>query len=221
VNKLLSVSGISKCFKDMQNADVYLWEDVSFDLSEGESVSICGESGSGKSTLLFALGGMEKIQSGSIEFCGKELGYKQKHFVPGIEHVYQHYQLIEELDVLENIVLPCQIKGQKVDSKLLDFIIESLKLKPFLHRSPTHLSGGERQRVAIARALVTKPKLLLADEPTGSLDEISGKNVMDLFFYVCKSLGTSFILVTHNVSFAQRTDKLFYLKQGSLVDAKS
>ena len=201
--------------------DLYLWKDVSFDLSEGESVSICGESGSGKSTLLFALGGMEKIQSGSIEFCGEELGYTKKHFVPGIEHIYQHYQLIEELDVLENIVLPCQIKGQKVDSKLLDFIIESLKLKPFLHRSPTQLSGGERQRVAIARALVTKPKLLLADEPTGSLDEVSGENVMDLFFYVCKSLGTSFILVTHNVSFAQRTDKLFYLKQGSLVDAKS
>ena len=214
MNKLLSVKGISKCFKDTQNVDVYLWKDVSFDLSECESVSICGESGSGKSTLLFALGGMEKIQSGSIEFCGERIGYKQQSFIPGIEHIYQHYQLIEELDVLENIVLPCQIKGQKVDSKLLDFIIESLQLKPFLRRSPTHLSGGERQRVAIARALMTKPKLLLADEPTGSLDEISGKNVMDLFFYVCKNLGTSFILVTHNVSFAQRTDRF-------LVDAKS
>ena len=221
MNKLLSVSGISKCFKDTQNADVYLWKDVSFDLNVGESLSICGESGSGKSTLLFALGGMEKIQSGSIEFCGKRLGYKQQSFIPGIEHIYQHYQLIDELDVLENIVLPCQIKAQEPDLKLLNFMVEALKLEAFIHRLPTHLSGGERQRVAIARALMTKPKLLLADEPTGSLDEVSGKNVMDLFFYVCKNLGTSFILVTHNVSFAQRTDRFFYLKQGSLVDAKS
>ena len=221
MNKLLSVNGISKCFSDAKHEEVYLWRDVSFDLNAGENVSICGESGSGKSTLLFALGGMEKIQTGSIEFCGKKVSYNKRGFIPDLEHIYQHYQLIEELDVLENIVLPCQIRAQEIDSKLLDFIIESLKLGAFIHRLPTHLSGGERQRVAIARALMTKPKLLLADEPTGSLDEVSGKNVMDLFFYVCKNLGTSFILVTHNVSFAQRTDRFFYLKQGSLIDAKS
>ena len=221
MNKLLSVEKISKCFKNTQNEDVYLWQNVSFDLDTEESMAICGESGSGKSTLLFALGGMEKIQAGSIKIFGKEIKYNKSGFIPGVEHIYQHYQLIDELDVLENIALPSQIKGQKIDTKLLNFIIESLKLDAFLHRLPIHLSGGERQRVAIARALLTKPKLLLADEPTGSLDEASGKNVMDLFFYVCKTLGTSFILVTHNVSFAKRANKVFYLKQGALVDAKS
>lgn len=221
MNRLLSVNEISKCFSDAQHHGVYLWKNVSFDLNAGETMSICGESGSGKSTLLFALSGMEKIQAGTIEFCGEKVSYNKRGFVPGMEHIYQHYQLIEELDVLENIVFPCQIKAQKVDLKLLDFIIVALKLEAFIHRLPTHLSGGERQRVAIARALITKPKLLLADEPTGSLDETSGRNVMDLFFYVCKNLGTSFILVTHNVSFAQRTDRFFYLRQGSLADAKS
>lgn len=221
MNSLLSVNGISKCFSDAQHKEVYLWRNVSFDLNVGDNMSICGESGSGKSTLLFALGGIEKVQAGSIEFCGQKISYNKRGFIPGLEHIYQHYQLIEELDVLENIILPCQIKAQKIDSKLLDFMIESLKLEGVIHRLPTHLSGGERQRVAIARALMTKPKLLLADEPTGSLDEVSGGSVMDLFFYVCKNLGTSFILVTHNVSFAQRTDRFFYLKQGSLIDAKS
>ena len=220
MNKLLTVNGISKCFKDPQDQSVYLWKDISFELNAGESLSICGESGSGKSTLLFALGGLESIDAGTIEVLGRTIDRKIG-CLSGIEYIYQHYQLIEELDVLENIVLPCEIKGQKIDKKLIDFIIDTLKIKEFLHRLPTNLSGGERQRVAIARALLTQPKLLLADEPTGSLDEASGTNVMDLFFYVCKSIGTSFILVTHNVSFAQRTDKFFYLKQGSLVNAKS
>ncbi len=220
MNKLLTVRGISKSFKDTQNQEVYLWKDVSFELNAGESMSICGESGSGKSTLLFALGGLEKVQTGTIEFLGTRVDYK-KGLLPGIEYIYQHYQLIEELDVLENIVFPCQIKGLKEDVKLLDFIVDSLKLKAFLHRLPVNLSGGERQRVAIARSLLTQPKLLLADEPTGSLDENTGKNVMDLFFYVCKSLKTSFILVTHNVSFAQGADRFFYLKQGSLINAKN
>ena len=181
-------------------------------------MSICGESGSGKSTLLFALGRLEPIQAGEIFFESRDITNEKTSNIKGIRYIFQHYQLVNELDVYENIVLPCYMQRCPVDTKLLKLLLETLKLESLQHRMPAYLSGGERQRIAIARALITQPKLLLADEPTGSLDEDSGRQVMDLLFYVCKTLGTSFILVTHNVSFAKETGRVFYLKQGTLLN---
>ena len=220
MNKLLEVRDLSKAFQQPSGASYTLWENVNFSLGAGESMSICGESGSGKSTLLFALGRLESVQSGKIFFEGNDISNEKPSNIKGIRYIFQHYQLVQELDVLENIVLPCHMQQRSVDTKLLHLLLDTLKLEPLQHRLPAYLSGGEQQRIAIARALITQPKLLLADEPTGSLDEASGRNVMDLLFYVCKTLGTSFILVTHNVSFAKETDRVFYLKQGTLLNEK-
>lgn len=218
MNKLLEVSNLSKVFKNPSGTLHTLWQNVNFTLNFGESLAICGESGSGKSTLLFSLGRLETIQSGRIFFEGKDITAKNSRNIKGICYIFQHYHLLNELDVRENIVLPCYIQKHPIDTKLLNLLLETLKLNHLQHRLPACLSGGERQRIAIARALITQPKLLLADEPTGSLDETSGRSVMDLLFYICKTLGTSFILVTHNVSFAKETDRVFYLRQGTLSD---
>ena len=218
MNKLIEVCSLSKTFKQSSKVSYTLWQDVNFSLDFGESMSICGESGSGKSTLLFALGRLGTIQSGKIFFENNDITSKKSTDIKGIRYIFQHYQLVNELNVRENIVLPCYAQRQPVYKKLLDLLLETLKIGPLQHRLPESLSGGERQRIAIARALITQPKLLLADEPTGSLDEVSGRNVMDLLFYVCKTLGTSFILVTHNVSFAKETNRVFYLKHGTLLN---
>ena len=218
MSKLLEVRNLSKEFKQPSGVPYTLWQDVNFSLGFGESMSICGESGSGKSTLLFALGRLEEVQTGEIFFEGKNISNEKSSHIKGIRYIFQHYQLVNELDVRENIVLPCYMQRCSVDKKLLNLLLETLKLESLQHRMPVYLSGGERQRIAIARALITQPKLLLADEPTGSLDENSGRHVMDLLFYVCKTLGTSFILVTHNVSFAKETQRVFYLKQGTLLN---
>jgi len=222
VNNLLTVEHLSKSFIGKNQDKVLLWDDVNFDLKAGETMSICGESGSGKSTLLFALGGLEPVQSGKIIFDEQPIIYGKRSHINDLSYIFQHYQLIEELPVEENIIFPSRVCHNTVYMKFhRDHVIEALHLQNLLHRLPMNLSGGERQRVAIARALLTSPKLLLADEPTGSLDETTGGYVMDLFFHICKALKTSFILVTHNTNFAKKTDKCFYLKQGKLIHAES
>ena len=216
MNNLLEVQAIAKRFDSAQE---YLWKDVSFSLKPGTTISICGQSGSGKSTLLFALGGLTSIQAGRILFQGQPVICTQ-HPPKDIGFIFQHYHLIQELNVEENILLP-NFQHAVLEKDRWRTLIEALQLAPLLKRLPVHLSGGERQRVAIARALITCPKLLLADEPTGSLDEKTGAQVMNLFFYVCKTLNTSCILVTHNMLFAQQTDQQFYLEKGLLSHAKS
>ena len=219
MNKLLEVEHLSKVFKDTEGKELRLWEDVCFSLETGSNMAICGESGSGKSTLLLSLGGLELPTKGRILFLNQPV--KVQAHTPGIAYIFQHYRLIEELSVWDNILLPTQIQGSFNASQTKQYaqeIVEKLKLNPLLNRLPNTLSGGEKQRVAIARALITKPKLLLADEPTGSLDEATGQKVMDLFFSVCQELQTSFILVTHNRSFARRTKHVFCLKKGALID---
>ena len=219
MNKLLEVQHLSKTFKDSEGKELRLWDDVYFSLETGSTMAICGESGSGKSTLLLTLGGLEPATSGRILFLNQTI--KERAYTPGIAYIFQHYRLIEELSVWDNILLPAKIQGQfdlKTTHKYAEEIMVKLDLNTLRNRLPNTLSGGEQQRVAIARALITQPKLLLADEPTGSLDESTGQKVMDLFFSVCQDLQTSFILVTHNRSFARRTNRVFCLKKGSLID---
>lgn len=219
MNKLLEVQQLSKVFKDSEGKELRLWENVCFSLEVGSNMAICGESGSGKSTLLLTLGGLESPTDGQVLFLQKPI--QERAYTPGIAYIFQHYRLIEELSVWDNILLPAKIQSQfklKTISKRAEEIAEKLDLSSLRNRLPNTLSGGEQQRVAIARALITQPKLLLADEPTGSLDEATGQKVMDLFFSVCQDLQTSFILVTHNRSFARRTNRVFCLKKGALID---
>ena len=209
---LLAVENLSKSF-GMQP----LWRNVSFTLHEGESLSICGASGSGKSTLLLAIGGLETIQSGTVTFDGRPVTGGQRAHVEGIGYVFQHYHLIEELTVRENLLLPFSIRfGGRQMPDIWDEVLDLLGLKELLDRLPTTLSGGEQQRAALARAVLAKPKLLLADEPTGSLDEGTGTRVMELLLQVCRRFRMSLILVTHSATFAAQTDRRMLLKDGFL-----
>ena len=208
---LLAVENLAKCFVTQM-----LWRDVSFTLHEGESLSICGASGSGKSTLLLVIGGLETIQSGTVTFDGHPVVGGQRAHVEGIGYVFQHYHLIEELTVRENLLLPFSIRFGKQMSDIWDEVLDLLGLKELLDRLPTTLSGGEQQRAALARAVLAKPKLLLADEPTGSLDEGTGTRVMELLLQVCRRFRMSLILVTHSATFAAQTDRRMLLKDGFL-----
>lgn len=211
---LLAVENLSKSFGTQ-----LLWRDVSFTLNEGESLSVCGISGSGKSTLLLAIGGLETVQSGTVTFNGRPVMGGQQAHVEGIRYVFQHYHLIEELTVRENLLLPFSIRfGSKQMPDIWDDVLDLLGLKPFLEQLPTTLSGGERQRAALARAVLAKPKLLLADEPTGSLDEATGERVMELLLQVCQRFRMSLILVTHSATFAAKTRRRTVLKDGSLCE---
>ncbi len=209
---LLAVENLSKRFGTQP-----LWQNVSFTLQKGESLSICGVSGSGKSTLLLAIGGLETVQSGTVTFDGRPVVGGQRAHVEGIGYVFQHYHLIEELTVRENLLLPFSIRfGSKQMPDIWDEVLDLLGLREFLDRLPTTLSGGEQQRAALARAILAKPKLLLADEPTGSLDEATGTCVMELLLRVCQRFCMSLILVTHSAMFAARTDRRMLLKDGFL-----
>ena len=208
---LLAVENLAKRFGTQP-----LWRDVSFTLHEGESLSICGASGSGKSTLLLAIGGLETIQSGTVTFDGRPVVGGQRAFIEGIGYVFQHYHLIEELTVRENLLLPFSIRFGKQMPDIWDEVLDLLGLKELLDRLPTVLSGGEQQRAALARAVLANPKLLLADEPTGSLDETTGTRVMELLLQVCRRFRMSLILVTHSQTFAARTDRRMLLKDGFL-----
>ena len=210
---LLTVENLAKRFGTQP-----LWRDVSFALNEGESLSICGASGSGKSTLLLAIGGLETVQSGTVMFDGRPVVGGRQAQVEGIGYVFQHYHLIEELTVRENLLLPFSIRFGKQMPDIWDEVLDLLGLRELLDRLPTTLSGGERQRAALARAVLAKPKLLLADEPTGSLDEATGARVMELLLRVCQRFCMSLILVTHSAMFATRTDRRMSLKDGFLCE---
>lgn len=211
VAPLLAVENLSKRFGTQS-----LWRDVSFTLNEGESLSVCGASGSGKSTLLLAIGGLETVQSGTVTFNGRPVIGGRRAYIEGIGYVFQHYHLIEELTVRENLLLPFSIRFGKQMPDIWGDVLDLLGLKELLDRLPTTLSGGEQQRAALARAILAKPKLLLADEPTGSLDEATGTCVMELLLRVCQRFCMSLILVTHSAMFAARTDRRMLLKDGFL-----
>ena len=213
---ILQVNQLSKSF----TPPAMLWQGVSFSLAAHESIAICGQSGSGKSTLLFALGGLEPIQSGTIEFNGQHIVAGRYRYTPGISYVFQHYHLIQELTVAENIFMATRLNPSAAspDPSYTETLLSTLGLKPLLNGTPSYLSGGEQQRVAIARALITQPQLLLADEPTGSLDETTGAQVMALLLQICATVQTGLILVTHNATFAQQTNRQFELKDGHLYE---
>ncbi len=217
---ILQVQNLEKFFVRETGERFCLWRNVTFNIAASESIAICGESGSGKSTLLFALGGLEPVDGGSIVFCSCPLTRKLTYHADGISYVFQHYYLIEELTVLENVYMPVRVMGKRINASIKQKamgLLKELGLEAFAHQLPKTLSGGERQRVAIARALITDPRLILADEPTGSLDELTGEHVMQMFFSVCKQMQTAFILVTHNKHFAQQTDRCYKLEQGNFV----
>jgi putative ABC transport system ATP-binding protein len=220
---MLKVKDLKKTFKsgDMLVAAV---NGISFNIDEGEFASIVGRSGSGKSTLLSMLGALDKPSSGSIEVADQDITKLHdraliKYRCNKIGFVFQGYNLVPNLTALENVMLPMEFAGlpkserKKRASELLGQVGLGADKQS---RKPTRLSGGEQQRVAIARALANKPKLILADEPTGNLDSQTGTMIFDLLHSLAKSEKTTIIVVTHDLAIAGKTEKTFHLKDGKL-----
>jgi putative ABC transport system ATP-binding protein len=192
----------------------------SFSIEKGELVVILGPSGAGKTTILNLLGGMDSPSEGSILIDGNGIHkYSKKELINyrrnDIGFVFQFYNLINNLTALENVELACQICPDSLDPKT---ILEQVGLSERMGNFPSQLSGGEQQRVAIARAIAKNPKLLLCDEPTGALDNITGQRIIGLLQKTCKEKGMTTVLITHNAIIADIANKIIKVKNGTVVD---
>ena len=236
---MLKIVNISKSFED-GTAQQKILDRLSFVIEAGKSVSIRGASGSGKSTLLHLLAALDKPDEGQILLGGvlrsdttnnitndiTALSESQadNYRMSTIGIVFQRYNLIDVVSVPDNIYLPARlnaINGRPVDVGYIDTIIEALGVSKHINKLPNQLSGGEQQRVAIARALAHKPKLLLADEPTGNLDNKNSDIVSRLLIDTCAQLKTTLVLVTHSERVAKLTDQQVFLSEGRLVSEAS
>jgi len=240
---MLKIVNISKSFED-GTAQQKILDQLSFVIEAGKSVSIRGASGSGKSTLLHLLAALDKPDEGQILLGGVLRSDTTNNITNDITNditalsesqadnyrmstigiVFQRYNLIDVVSVLDNIYLPARlnaINGRPVDVGYIDTIIEALGVSKHINKLPNQLSGGEQQRVAIARALAHKPKLLLADEPTGNLDNKNSDIVSRLLIDTCAQLKTTLVLVTHSEKVAKLTDQQVFLSEGRLVSEAS
>ncbi|HXQ80373.1 MAG TPA: ABC transporter ATP-binding protein [Opitutaceae bacterium] len=213
---VLSARGLSKSFPS-GDARLEVLRGVDLDVAQGESISVRGESGSGKSTLLNLLAGLDAPDSGTVAWEGsRDTGARRRASYLGM--VFQSFYLVPELDALANVLLARRILGG-ADRAARDRALEllgSVGLAGRAHHLPSHLSGGERQRVALARALMNSPRLILADEPTGNLDEGTGSSVVDLLLGLCLSANAALVLVTHNGLHAAKTRRSLVLHAGRL-----
>ena len=197
-------------------------DNVSIEINEGEFVAIIGTSGSGKSTLLNMLGGLDKPSSGETIICNKTISRLNDEEMTifrrrNIGFVFQNYNLVSVLNVYENIVLPIELDGSKIDTNYVDSIINTLGLNDKLTNMPNNLSGGQQQRVAIARALATKPAIILADEPTGNLDSKTSMDVIGLLKVTSKKFNQTMVMITHNEEIAQLADRIIRIEDGKVV----
>jgi putative ABC transport system ATP-binding protein len=223
---MLQVKHLSRTFQSGDNK-VTAIHDINFEIPQGKFASIIGRSGSGKSTLLSLLGGLDKPTEGEIIVGDRHLNGMGDHALiayrcKAIGFVFQNYNLIPNLSAIENVMLPMEFAGVSPDARKAR-AVELLEQVGLDHakqqRKPGRLSGGEQQRVAIARALANKPQLILADEPTGNLDEQTGKMIFDLLHDLSRSQNTTIIAVTHDLSISGRTDVTFRLSDGKITKA--
>ncbi|BEI38997.1 ABC transporter ATP-binding protein [Polynucleobacter sp. HIN8] len=212
--------------KTVQTSDgpLAILQDIHFAIQAGESVAIVGASGSGKSTLLGLMAGLDQATSGSIDLMAQNLGRldedgRAKLRGQFVGFVFQSFQLVPHLNALENVMLPLEIRGVPLTQarELAADCLARVGLSQRLMHYPKTLSGGEQQRVALARAFVSKPAILFADEPTGSLDEASGSKVIELLFELNRENGSTLILVTHDPQLAQRCSRQLILQGGRLL----
>lgn len=198
---------------------------VSLSVEQGEFVAVVGTSGSGKSTLLHMMGGLDTPTSGSVMVRGEELAMKTEEQLTifrrrNIGFVFQNYNLVPILNVYENIVLPVELDGDRADQQFLDEIVHMLALEDKLNQMPNNLSGGQQQRAAIARALITKPAIVLADEPTGNLDSKSGGEVMEMLRAIHKEMGKTLVIITHDSRVAEMADRRLSIVDGVLTEVE-
>ena len=195
---------------------------VTLSIEKGEFVAIVGTSGSGKSTLLNMMGGLDVPTSGQVVVDGKELSKLKDEELTvfrrrKIGFIFQNYNLVPVLNVFENIVLPVELDGNKVDKKFMNEVVQMLGLEDKLNNMPNNLSGGQQQRVAIARALVSKPAIVLADEPTGNLDSKTSADVLGLLKVTSQKFHQTLVMITHNSEIAQLADRIIRIEDGKIV----
>ncbi len=195
---------------------------VNLSVEQGEFVAIVGTSGSGKSTLLNMIGGLDVPTSGKVIVDGRDLSALKDEQLTifrrrKIGFIFQNYNLVPVLNVYENIVLPVELDGNKVDKKFMDEVVRMLGLGDKLNNMPNNLSGGQQQRVAIARALVSKPAIVLADEPTGNLDSKTSADVLGLLKATSLKFHQTLVMITHNSEIAQLADRIIRIEDGKIV----
>jgi len=220
--EVLKVEKLYKTYGKTTNR-VEALKDVSFSVNRGEFIAVIGESGSGKSTLLNCVGALDNPTSGKIYLDGRDLFSMRERERTifrrrNIGFVFQNFQLISELTVEQNIVFPILLDNKKPKAEEVEEILEVLNLKDRRSHLPSELSGGEQQRVAIGRALITKPMLILADEPTGNLDTKNSRDVVELLVRASREFQQTILMITHNVNLTSSVDRVLSITDGVLTD---
>ncbi|BCJ94798.1 ABC transporter ATP-binding protein [Anaerocolumna cellulosilytica] len=221
---ILQTNELKKYYSQGSNITKAL-DGISFSVEKGEFVAVVGTSGSGKSTLLHMIGGLDTPTSGTVLVKNNDLTKLNDEQATifrrrNIGFIFQNYNLVPILNVYENIVLPVDLDGEIVDTAFLDEIINMLSLREKLQSMPNNLSGGQQQRVAIARALVTKPAIILADEPTGNLDSKTSADVIGLLQMSSKKYQQTIVMITHNNEIAQLADRIVRIEDGQIIDRR-
>jgi len=217
---ILSARGIGKTVKS-GSSDLVILREIDLSVTAGDAVAVVGASGSGKSTLLAILAGLDTPTMGKVEIDGADLFSLDEDARAELRgrlvgFVFQSFQLLPSLSALENVMLPLELAGREDAETASREILSRVGLAERLAHYPKHLSGGEQQRVALARAFSVRPKLLFADEPTGSLDAAAGSGVIDLIFELNRSYGTTLVMVTHDEHLAQRCGRVVRLVAGAI-----
>lgn len=218
---MVETRALKKYYKLGDNT-VKALDDINFRVREQEFVAIIGKSGSGKSTLLHMLGGLDVPTSGEVCIAGRNIAGMNREELTifrrrKVGFIFQSYNLVQDLNVYENIVLPVKLDGKRVDRDFVEEIIQLLQLEDKKAALPGILSGGQQQRVAIARALAAKPQIILADEPTGNLDSMTSHEVMGLLKVVAKRYAQTIILITHDQDIAQMADRIVRIEDGRII----
>ncbi|WP_026513044.1 ABC transporter ATP-binding protein [Butyrivibrio sp. LB2008] len=224
MENIIEVKNVKKEFGSAKTVSTKVLDGVNMNVKKGEFVSLMGASGSGKSTLLYLIGGLDRDFTGDISVCGKSISnIKEKELseirLNDIGFIFQFYNLVQNLNVEDNIMLPQLVAGKSRASlkRKLDDILNIVGLTEKRKQYPSKLSGGQQQRVAIARAVMGDPKLILADEATGNLDKKSGAEIMDLFRRINKEKGISILQVTHSEKCAEYGDRIVWLDSGKTI----
>jgi putative ABC transport system ATP-binding protein len=221
VSAAIEVQGLTKTVADA-SGDLTILHGIDFTVPAGQTLAIVGASGSGKSTLLGLLAGLDTPSSGSVKLAGQDIFALDEDGrallrKAQLGFVFQSFQLLSYLTALENVMLPLELRADPNAREQAEAMLARVGLSSRLRHYPKTLSGGEQQRVALARAFVTKPALLLADEPTGSLDAVTGEAVIQLMFELKQERGSTLVLVTHDTSIAQRCERTLTIAAGRLV----
>ncbi|RAU83222.1 ABC transporter ATP-binding protein [Pontibacter arcticus] len=218
---MLEVRDLTKTYHS-GNRHLTVLHDVNFTIQAGDVCAIVGPSGSGKTTLLGLSAGLDRASSGSVILNGvalDNLSEDKRAYVRNqyVGFIFQNFQLIPTLTALENVMVPLELRGERNVKQQAMELLERVGLAERHDHYPTQLSGGEQQRVSLARAFSNRPRILFADEPTGNLDEETGERVEKLLFDLNREMGTTLVLVTHDLELAQRTDRIIRIKGGTVI----